>query len=181
MGVGTNWFKRELGKNTGKYVSTKLFGDKHATPHKIIIAREDAKIQTQKMEFEIKNEVQKKEILNRENLNDKREQILTKTLSNNTEEVFDFGNYLLTEIKSNSWSDDEKNNHSNNFSDTCLNKLIQCKMKLDSLDANYESQYFENEIKKLKNRKMFLKYYKYVGFIILGLILFILHKLHVIK
>ncbi|PCI96234.1 MAG: hypothetical protein COB15_11110 [Flavobacteriales bacterium] len=29
-------FKRELGKNTGKYLSNQLFGDKHSTPHTII-------------------------------------------------------------------------------------------------------------------------------------------------
>ena len=43
MGKGTDSFKKEIGKNTGKYISTKLFGDKHATPHKIIIAREETK------------------------------------------------------------------------------------------------------------------------------------------
>lgn len=34
-------FKREVGKNAGKWVSNKLFGDKHATPIKIIRKRED--------------------------------------------------------------------------------------------------------------------------------------------
>jgi len=26
MGVGTNWFKRGIGKNAGKYLSNKVFG-----------------------------------------------------------------------------------------------------------------------------------------------------------
>lgn len=33
-------FTRELGKNTGKWVSNKVFGDGHATPHKLIHARQ---------------------------------------------------------------------------------------------------------------------------------------------
>jgi hypothetical protein len=27
---------KELGKNTGKYINNKIFGDSHATPYKVI-------------------------------------------------------------------------------------------------------------------------------------------------
>ena len=40
MGIFGQSFKKELGKNTGKWASTKLFGDKHATPHRIIYKSE---------------------------------------------------------------------------------------------------------------------------------------------
>jgi hypothetical protein len=40
MGTFGKTFTREIGKNTGKWVSNKVFGDGHATPHKIIHARE---------------------------------------------------------------------------------------------------------------------------------------------
>lgn len=187
MGVGTNWFKREIGKNTGKYVSNKIFGDKWSTPHKVIIAREDAKIEKQNSQDLIQTEFKKLEIETKRteiqqkgSLNEKKEFILTKHFSNDKNEVFDFGNYLITEIKSSGWSDKEENDHLNSFSDVCLNKLSQCKIKLDSLGATFESEHFENEIKRLKNKKLFQKYYKYVGMAILGVIFFICYKLGII-
>lgn len=34
MGIGTNALKREIGKNTGKWISNKVFGDGHSTPYR---------------------------------------------------------------------------------------------------------------------------------------------------
>lgn len=188
MGIGTNWFKREIGKNTGKYVSNKIFGDKWATPHKVIIARENAKIDKQGSQDFITSEFKKleietkrNEILQKGSLNEKKEFILTKTFSNDKDEIFDFGNYLITEIKSIGWSDKEDAIHLNSFSDACLNKLNQCKIKLDSLGSTFESEYFEKEIKRLNNKKLFQKYYKYAGMAILGIVFFICYKLELIK
>lgn len=188
MGTGTNWFKRELGKNTGKFVSNKIFGDKWATPHKVIIAKENAKIEKQNSQDSIKTEFKKLEIETMRteiqqigSLNEKKEFILTKTFSNDKDEIFDFGNYLITEIKSTGWSDKNENSHFNSFSDVCLNKLSQCKIKLDSLGATFESAHFENEMKRLRNKKLFQKYYKYAGMVVLGIILFICYKLGLIK
>lgn len=206
MGTGTDWFKREIGKNTGKFVSNKLFGDKWATPHKVIIAREHAKIDKQgsqdliktefkKLEIERKSseqsiktefkkleiETKKTEIQQKGSLSDKKEFILTKTFSNDKDEIFDFGNYLITEIKSVGWSDKDDHTHLNSFSDVCLNKLSQCKTKLDSLGNEFESEYFEKEIKSLKNKKLFQKHYKHAGMVVLVIIFFISYKLGLIK
>lgn len=40
MGTFSKSFTREIGKNTGKWVSNKIFGDGHATPHKLIHVRD---------------------------------------------------------------------------------------------------------------------------------------------
>lgn len=40
MGTFGNSMKRELGKNTGKWLSNSLFGDSWSTPHKVIVQRE---------------------------------------------------------------------------------------------------------------------------------------------
>lgn len=183
MGTGTNWFTRELSKNAGKYVSNKVFGDKWATPHKVIIAREDVKIEKQNSENLINSEFKKLEIETKRteiqlkgSLNEKKEAILTKTFSNDKEEIFDFGTYLIIELKSVGWSDKSDNEHLNSFSDVCLNKLSQCKIKLDSLNATFESEYFEKEIKRLKNKKLFQKYYKYVLIGIFLIVLFVYSK-----
>lgn len=206
MGLGTNWFKREIGKNAGKYVSNKLFGDKWATPHKVIIAKEHAKIEKQnsldllkterkKLEMERKSseesikaefkkvevETKRTEIQQKGSLNDKKEFILIKTLSNDKEEIFDFGNYLITEVKSIGWSDKADDALLNSFSDVCLNKLSQCKIKLDSLGATFESEYLEKEVKSLNNKKLFQKYAKYAGMAIFGIVFFICYKLGLIN
>jgi hypothetical protein len=188
MGTGTNWFKRELGKNTGKFVSNKIFGDKWSTPNKVIIAKENAKIEKQNSQDLIKTEVKKLEIETKRtqiqqigSLNDKKEFILTKTFSSDKDEIYDFGNYLITEIKSTGWSDKEDNAHLNSFSDVCLNKLNQCKIKLDSIGATVESEYLEKEIKNLKNKRLFQKYYKYAIMLLLGIVGVICYKLELIK
>ena len=62
-----------------------------------------------------------------------------------------------------------------------LNKLSQCKIKLDSLGATFESQYLESEMKSLNNKKLFQKYALWAliaGILIVG---FICNKLGLIK
>lgn len=43
MGTFGKSFTREIGKNTGRFVSNKVFGDGHASKHKIIHGRENAR------------------------------------------------------------------------------------------------------------------------------------------
>ena len=40
---------RELGKNTGNWLSNKVFGDGHATPSKLIIQRQEKKAAKSKL------------------------------------------------------------------------------------------------------------------------------------
>lgn len=56
MGIFGKSFSRELGKNTGKYVSNRVFGNGYATLHKIIRKNRAAssKIRKQKAELELK-------------------------------------------------------------------------------------------------------------------------------
>lgn len=50
MGTFGKSFTRELGKNTGKWVSNKVFGDGHATPHKVLIQRKEREERTKERE-----------------------------------------------------------------------------------------------------------------------------------
>lgn len=43
MGKFRDSLRREVGKNTGKWVSNKVFGDGHSTPHRVRIQREKTK------------------------------------------------------------------------------------------------------------------------------------------
>ena len=40
MGIIEDSFKKELGKNTGKFVSNLVFGDKHSTPYRRVRSSE---------------------------------------------------------------------------------------------------------------------------------------------
>ena len=50
MGTFGESFKRELGKNTAKWVSNKIVGDKWSTPHKLIIEKEEIKKEREKIQ-----------------------------------------------------------------------------------------------------------------------------------
>jgi hypothetical protein len=58
-----NFFKslsKELGKNTGKYVSNKIFGDNHATPYKIIKQEERSERRFEREKLREEKNYQKK-------------------------------------------------------------------------------------------------------------------------
>ncbi len=58
MGNFSNSFNRELGKNTAKWLSNKLMGDKWATPHKYILKKEEIKLERAKIQRYIEREKQ---------------------------------------------------------------------------------------------------------------------------
>jgi hypothetical protein len=54
MGIFFKSLSKELGKNTGKYISNKIFGDSHATPYKVIRQeeREERRLEKEKIKLE---------------------------------------------------------------------------------------------------------------------------------
>lgn len=97
MGFGKN-FRKELGKNTGKWVSNKLFGNNYATPYRIIQEqkrkeREDAKnYRQQQKEIEKERKKREKELaqLKKELAEQERQEII----QNNIKEVKEHNNYI---------------------------------------------------------------------------------------
>lgn len=57
MGIGTNAFKREIGKNTGKWISNVVFGDSHSTPYRRVGSNREnrEKLFTVNREFQKRN------------------------------------------------------------------------------------------------------------------------------
>ena len=53
MGKATDSFKREIGKNTGKWVSNKIFGDGHSTPHRVSVKVQKEQIESVDMQIKI--------------------------------------------------------------------------------------------------------------------------------
>lgn len=102
MGTFGKSFTREIGKNTGKWVSNKVFGDGHATPHKIIHARQREKARNEREEARNFREHQKqlerdrrereKEYAQREKEMAEREK--QRMIEANNQEVHEHNNYI---------------------------------------------------------------------------------------
>lgn len=102
MGTFGKTFTREIGKSTGKWVSNKVFGDGHATPHKIIHAREREKARVERDNAQ-NYRVQQKELERNRRERDKRlaqqekamaEREKQQMIESNNSEVEDHNNYI---------------------------------------------------------------------------------------
>lgn len=175
----TDSFKKELGKNAGKWMSNKIFGDVHTPSRKVLVEKREQKIKEKELELELKsisnNRIKK--------LTEKRNDVLNIIIPNNKNDLFNLALHIITEIKSIGWSSDsnEESEHKNNFSDTALFKLIEIKSKLSSLNSTNEVEFITKEIKQLKQKKFIQKYLLFAVFSCLFLTLFVLYQLGMLK
>ena len=82
MGKFEDSFKRQVGRDTGKFVSNLIFGDKHSTPVRVSVRQEKMKLEKERFENERdlerqrlrnKQELEKKELeIQQEHLKQKR-------------------------------------------------------------------------------------------------------------
>ena len=100
--------------------------------------------------------------------NKRKNEIIALTLPDSKEDLFTFVNFILSSIYGSGWDDDEEKEHKNAFSDACLSKLEQCKLKFKIHGALFESKYLSKEIRTLKRKRFFEKY----GIIVFGFIFF---------
>lgn len=184
MSIFFKSFKREIGKNSGKWLSNIVFKDKHSTPIKIIREQKNTELGYQKKEFKEKLKYeeklieleQKKTFNNRTNfLSDKKDSILSAQLPDDKNELFDFGLNLITEIKSNRWSsnnsfEDETNN---SYLEAYYHKLEQVKIKLRFINAINETEHITKELKKIRIRKFIQKYWIYFALVFVFIYLFL--------
>ena len=107
MSVFFKSFKREIGKNSGKWLSNVVFKDKHSTPIKIIREQKNVELNQQKQEFKEKIKFeeklveleQKKHLNNKTNLlAEKRNSVLEMELPNDKNELFNFAFSRLNSI-----------------------------------------------------------------------------------
>lgn len=102
MGKTTDSFRRELGKNAGKWVSNKIFGDGHATPHKVIHARqrENARVEREEArqyrekqrQIEQERREREKRLIQLEKEVAERERL--QMISSNLSEIEEHNNYI---------------------------------------------------------------------------------------
>ena len=173
---------RELGKNTGKWISNKVFGDNWSTPYRFLRYQQKNEKDTRKLEKEIEkqkayNQLELKKIENlfaqSRNFQKKKNEIIALTLPEDKDDLLTFANFLLSNAYGSGWDWDDEKEHLNALSDVCLIKLEQCVMKFKAIEAIFEYMYVQKEIKKLR-RKRFLEKHGmsfFVLFIFLTLIM----------
>lgn len=91
---------RELGKNTGKYISNKVFGTGHSTPHRVMIERVERKKQREEAreyklrqkEIEVERRARERELKNAEKR--RQEELKLQIIEENTREVSEHTNYV---------------------------------------------------------------------------------------
>jgi hypothetical protein len=158
---------RELGKNTGKWASNKLFGDNWSTPYRFsnsgaAIAKEALKIEKEIEEKKVDNQLEierlKHVFSQNRNSQEMKNEIIVMSLPENKDDLFTFANFILSNIYGSGWDHDDEKEYLNAFSDVCLNKLKQCKIKFKVKGALFETKYLEKEIRTLKRKRFFEKY-----------------------
>lgn len=172
MSIFFNSFKREIGKNSGKWLSNLIFKDNHSTPVKIIRENKKAPVNKAKDNTVIidfaKNE---KNILI-----EKKNSVLEKELPNDKTKLFDYALNLITIINTKKWSlnNSTETENTNKYLDAHFEKLKQVRVKLEFMNAEKETNYIKTELKKIKLKRTIQKYWVFILFVALISLLSIL-------
>lgn len=175
-------FFRELGKNTGKWASNKIFGD-WSTPYRFSnsntkLAKEALKIEQEISEQQFDNKLELKKLEHRfsqiSDINDKKHEIINLALPNDKNSLFEFTNFLLSNIYGNGWGDNGEYKHLNAFSNACLIKLKQCKTKFKMMNSPFEVKYLKKEISTLKRKRFFEKHGSILALIVMMIVCLLL-------
>ena len=181
--------KGQLGRDTGRLISNKVYGNRHATKYQRVdnsktIAKNlklEKKYELELLEQEKNNEIdllKKKEEL--KNIQDKKvfvdqnlKKIIGMKIPNSKDGIIENLHSLSVEITSNKWKDseDEINKISNIYTDALFKKYEQHLVTLKSkFPTAVEIQYFEKQSKTFQKHAFFQKY----KLIFIGIILAII-------
>ncbi len=161
MGRLGDSFTREVGKNTGKFVSNLIFGDKHSTPYRRVDngRSEAAKIRAAAIESKARADIQKQK---NDDLN-----ILDGAVLKNVDIVLQtpipqdeagLVNLMSTwaaQLSGCKWDfDSEEGKIRNQFPDALLEKYKQCIMLIKAISPNNAMmQYFNDILVKAEKRR----------------------------
>lgn len=162
-------FERELGKNTGKFVSNVIFRDRHSTPYRRVGStqhREHRRTQEQNFheqrltQIRLEDKIrQKEQLLVIDSAVIQNVDLLSSIkISNNIEDVIDLLSELSIQIKTNKWhNNNEEGKIRNKYNEALLEKYNQALIRLKTIDPTYSQlESFEKNIKSFK-KKRFLK------------------------
>lgn len=199
MGVTSNAFKRQLGRDAGKVVTNAVFGDKHATPIRHIRAKaakekhekeleHQSQIQSQQAAHERKLQRQERKSQNRVDIYNLKQTVEDDVMEINQiqvdggskDEIMQLLRELISRIEINKWESviigKNVKTHSitNHIPTAYLRKFKDAIFILETKNA--ESKEFElmnKELKRLK-RKMIFGKFKWIFSILLFILAFVI-------
>lgn len=165
-------FERELGKNTGKWVSNVIFGDGHATPYRRAENRRQQKLNQQRIQEDNFHQQRLTQIRLEDKIKQK-EQLLvidcavlqnvdmisSIKVTNNSEQLVDILSELSIQVKTNNWhGNNEEGKIRNKYNEALLEKYNQALLRLKSIDPNNSQlEYFARNLNRFKRKKFFKK------------------------
>ena len=172
--------KGQLGRDSGRVVSSFIFGNKHATKYQRVdnnnskIIKSNLKTQRdyelEILEQEQENEIEEKKAFVNQNL----KKIISMKIPNSKELLIEQLHSLSVEITSNKWKDTEEdvNKISNIYTDAVFKKYEQYLFTLKTKFPNaVEIQYFEKQRRAYQKQAFFQKHK--LAFIVILFVLFI--------
>ena len=200
MGAFGNSLKRELGKNTGKFISNVVFGDMHSTPYRRVDARRKAAREARLAEVEARRRVEEvkkeakleearmrlEEAHERAELERKNQlyaidgavikniDILnSKPIPSNKAELLQMLSELSVQLKANKWqTNSDEAEIRNKYTDALLEKYTHCVRELEIMDNNEPHLKYYKDVASKAKRNRFIK--KYQFWLILLLIMIML-------
>lgn len=174
MGKTSNSFKGQIGRDAGKVVTNFLFGDKHATPHRHIMAETKKQLaedeSRNRIESERKNQMYSLDSAVLQNI----DLVAAIKIPHEKFELIDLLSELTTQLSANKWGQvfEEENRIRNKFTDALLDKYKQCIFTLEAVDSSTpQLKYYKNVVKKANYRKTWGAFYPIIGIVILGIML----------
>lgn len=186
-------FEREIGKNTGKWVSNVIFGDGHATPYRRAESRQQQKITQQRInqenlhsqriaQIEQENKLKSKEqllIIDRavlENI----DKVSSVRIPNTSEEIQDFLSELSVQLRTNKWHENsDEGKIRNKYNEAILEKSSQAILQLKSIDSENSKLEYYGKLVANYRRSKYIK--KFQTAIIVASVLFLIALLVIIE
>ena len=192
MGTLGNAFKRELGKNTGKFVSNVIFGDGHSTPYRRVdkareananarqqmaearmkMAEAEAREARERSKRERKNQLYAVDSAVLENI----DLLNSQAIPTDKQELLQFLSVLAVQLKATPWLDEARDDEAkirNKYTNALLEKFRLSVYELETTAPDDPHLQMYKELLSQSNKKRFLAKHKR-GIIILSCILAIL-------
>lgn len=185
MGRLGDSFTREVGKNTGKFVSNLIFGDKHSTPYRRVDngRSEAAKIRAAAIESKAMADIQKQK---NDDLNildgavlENVDIVLQTPIPQEETELVKLMSMWAAQLSGSNWDfDSEEGKIRNQFPDALMEKYKQCTILIKAISPNNAMmQYFDNVLADAKKRRLKARIKPYGAILLffsLGIVCFVI-------
>lgn len=151
MGKIGESFKREVGKNTGKFVSNLMFGDKHSTPYRRVDAERHARAQEAALERQKDIDMNLLDGAVLDNV----DEVLQTPIPQSEKELFDLMSIWGAQLANSSWDFDTKEgNIRAQYPDAVLEKFKQSMLIARTIaPSNPMMSYYEEILAKATKRR----------------------------